>query len=451
LIYSLRFRLFLSFALVILIAIGLVSIFISRASDKIIADYQKQTDQIKMERAECLLGTYYASGGGWNGVQTPIQHMSGLYGQNLILTDTSDMVIAATDVSFIGQKYDPSWLGAEQQRQEIQDNGNILSILYIVPDTTSPMGVGSLQALSSSINQYLIWGAIIAIAAALIITYFLSRRISAPIHALTIATSNLGEGDLSQRVNYKGRDEIGKLSERFNVMAVDLQKDEERRRQLIADVAHELKTPVSDIRAYLEAIHDGLMEPTSSNLDSIYEDITLLSRLINDLQLLAVSDSGELDLVYQPDSITRVISNTAASMQPLIKAKGILLVLELPDELSSVKIDSQRVSQVLHNLIDNAIRHTPQDGQILISAHEDKGYIKISVSDTGEGIPPEDLPHIFERFYRVDKSRARATGGTGLGLTIAKRLVEAHGGTIEVHSEPGKGSHFAFTLPASIK
>ena len=344
-------------------------------------------------------------------------------------------------------KYDSGWLGKDQQVQYIQNNGDNLGILYVGPEMMSPMGIGSLQALSNSINQFLIWGAVMALAVALIITFFLSRRISAPVHAVTVATTHLGEGDFSQRVNFQGKDEVGKLAKTFNSMATELMQAEERRRNLIADVAHELRTPVSDIRSYLEAIHDGLMQPTQSNLDSIYEDIILLSRLINDLQLLALADAGELNLVYQPDNIARVITSAVASVQPRANNKGISLKLDLPDQLPLVEIDSQRISQVLYNLLDNAIRHTANGGEIIVAAQERNGYIEVSVSDNGEGIPPEDLPHIFERFYRVDKSRAKATGGNGLGLTIAKRLVEAHGGKITVQSEVGKGSRFTFTIP----
>lgn len=240
---------------------------------------------------------------------------------------------------------------------------------------------------------------------------------------------------------------VGELVTNFNSMATELSQAEERRRNLIADVAHELRTPVSDIRSYLEAIHDGLMQPSQPNLDSIYEDIVLLSRLINDLQLLALSDAGELNLVYQPDNIARVITSAVASVQPRVIDKGISLKLELPDQLPVLEIDSQRISQILYNLLDNAIRHTAHGGEIIVAAQEHNGHVEVSVSDNGEGIPAEDLPRLFERFYRVDKSRAKATGGNGLGLTIAKRLVEAHGGKITVQSELKKGSHFSFTIP----
>lgn len=446
-IYSLRFRLILAFTLVLLVAISTIAIFASRASANRIQEYQQQTDQIKMQRTQCLLTQYYMNGGGWSGVQTPVEHMGALFGQPVILTDTKGIVVADSENKYVGMKYNLASLGKDQQVDYIQNGNDNLGILYIGPEMLSQTGIGSIQALASSVNRSILWGGVLAMAAALIITFYLSRRISTPVHALTVAATHLGEGDFSQRVAFQGKDELGNLVKSFNSMATDLMQAEERRRNLVADVAHELRTPVSDIRSYLEAIHDGLMQPTETNLDSIYEDILLLSRLINDLQLLAQADAGQLDLVYQPENITRVITSVLASIQPQANSQGISLKLDLTPELPPVNIDSQRIGQILHNLLDNAIRHTPQDGKITLTAKPQNGQIEIAVTDTGEGISRSDLPHIFERFYRVDKSRAKATGGNGLGLTIARRLVEAHGGRIEVQSELGKGSRFAFTIP----
>lgn len=445
-IFSLRFRLILAFTLVILIAIGTVSLFTSQTSSVRIHEYQEHTDQIKMHRTQYLLSRYY-SGGSWAGVQTAVEHLSAILGQHIILADTSGTVVADSENQNVGKRYDPSWLGNDQQAQYIQDGNQTLGILYEGLEIRSPISTGSVHALSNSINQSLVWGGVIALAGALVITLFLSRKISAPIHALSVATTRLGEGDFAQRVNFEGRDEVGKLVKNFNSMANEIMQAEERRRNLVADVAHELGTPVSDIRSYLEAIHDGLMEPTQANLDSLYEDILLLSRLINDLQLLAQADAGELNLVPQPENIARIITSAVASAQPRVDGKGISLKLDVPDQLPSTEIDSQRISQILNNLLDNAIRHTSQEGVITVTVRERKSNIEIIVSDNGEGIPSEDLPRIFERFHRVDKSRAKATGGSGLGLTITKRLVEAHGGKIEVQSELGKGTRFTFTIP----
>jgi signal transduction histidine kinase len=454
LIHTLRFRLLLAFTLVICVAIGTVSLFASQTSGAKIQQYQQQTNQIKMDRAQCLLSQYYSHGSGWADIQPVVQHMGSIYGQRTILTDGNNSVVADSGLDYIGKQYNPAWLGNDQEVIEIRDGENKVGILYIGPELLPQGSYASIQSVSSSINWFLLWGGILAIIMALVITYFLSKRISAPIHAITVAASKLGKGDLSQRVNFKGKDEVGKLVQTFNSMAGELMSmtdslihAKQLQQNLIADVAHELRTPVASIQAYLEAIQDGLLEPTRENLNSIYEDIGLLSRLISDLQLLSQADSNELNLVRQPENIADIIGQVTESMQQQAKAKGISLSVDPPSMLPSVEIDALRISQVIRNLLDNAILHTPHGGEVKVTAKEYDGYIGVEVSDTGEGIPEEELPNIFERFYRVDKSRTRATGGRGLGLTIAKRLVEAHDGEIEVRSELGKGTRFSFTIP----
>jgi signal transduction histidine kinase len=270
---------------------------------------------------------------------------------------------------------------------------------------------------------------------------------TSPIGALAKAARRLGRGDLSQRVQLQGEGEVAALAQAFNTMATDLEHAEQLRRNMVADVAHELRTPLSNIQGYLEAIHDRVIKPDAATIRSLSEETALLSRLVNELQELSLAEAGELKLVYQAEDITNLIKQAVTPWQPKVTAKEISLSLDLPDNLPLVSIDWQRVNQVLHNLLENAVAHTHKGGTISVAAITQGDWVVVSVSDTGEGIPAEDLPHIFERFYRVDKSRARATGGSGLGLTIAKRLVEAHGGTITVQSELAKGSRFSFTLP----
>jgi signal transduction histidine kinase len=196
----------------------------------------------------------------------------------------------------------------------------------------------------------------------------------------------------------------------------------------------------------LEAIRDGVIKPEPNTVDILYEETMQLSNLIDDLQDLTLADAGELKLDRQPENIAELIKH-AVAMQAHVETKGLSIVTDIPDNLPLITIDPRRIGQVLRNLLDNAVKHTNSGGTIKVTAGLQHDSISISVSDTGEGIPEADLPNIFERFYRVDRSRNRATGGSGLGLTIAKRLVEAHGGTIEVQSEIGKGSRFTFTIP----
>jgi signal transduction histidine kinase len=268
-----------------------------------------------------------------------------------------------------------------------------------------------------------------------------------PIGALARAARRLGHGDLSQRVRLQGEGEVEGLAQAFNSMAAELEYAEQLRRNMVADVAHELRTPLSNIQGYLEAIRDGVIGPDAAAIRSLDEEARLLSRLVNELQELSLAEAGELKLVYQAEDIADLVRQAVSPWQPQLIAREISLSVNLPDNLPLVNIDWQRVNQVLHNILENAMAHTPKGGAIDVAASEKDKWVEVSVSDTGEGIPAEDLPHIFERFYRVDKSRARATGGSGLGLTIAKRLVEAHGGAITVQSRVGEGSRFSFTLP----
>jgi signal transduction histidine kinase len=305
------------------------------------------------------------------------------------------------------------------------------------------------RGLARSIDRFLIWGGLLALAIALVLTFVVSNRILAPVQALSTATRRLGQGDLSQRVSIKARGEMGELAQAFNSMAAELERAEKLRRNLVADTAHELRTPLSNLRGYLEAIRDGVVQPDPAAIDSLYEEVALLSRLVEDLQELALADAGELKLVRQPEDVAELVKKSVATVGSKASAKGLRVATDLPDNLPPVNIDFQRISQVLRNLLENAVTHTGKGGSISVAARPADGMLEITVADTGEGIPAEDLPNMFERFYRVDKSRARATGGTGLGLTIAKRLVEAHGGQIAVQSEVGKGSRFAFTIPVA--
>ncbi|MDP6103010.1 MAG: ATP-binding protein, partial [Dehalococcoidia bacterium] len=265
---------------------------------------------------------------------------------------------------------------------------------------------------------------------------------------LSLAARRLGQGDLSQRVSAEGRDEVAYLGSTFNSMAEDLEKAEQQRRSLMADVAHELRTPLSNIQGYLEAVRDGLLQPDADTIDTIYHQALHLAHLIEDLRLLAMAEAGALRLDIQLESLEELLSKSVEAVRPRAEARDVSLSLETPSDLSLVKMDRTRVAQVIGNLLENAIIHTPQGGRVTVLAEVmSDGMVRVVVADTGDGIPGEGLTQVFERFYRIDPSRNRSTGGAGLGLTIAKKLVEAHGGTIHAESEPGNGSLFIFELP----
>jgi len=440
--HSLRFRLMVAFTLVILVATGAVYFFANQTTGGEIRRYGEQMDQARLNRVGFELYRYYYTQGGWEGIQPYIVQWGSLYGRRIILTDSAGQVVADSSGELMGKLYRPDEPGMLFSPPW---QGSSLGTLYISPEQSA--GFPSPTGLSEAISRYLIWGALIAIGIALLATFFLSRRISSPVKALTLAARRLGQGDLSQRVNFKDKGEVGELAQAFNSMATELGRTEELRRNMVADAAHELRTPLSNIRGYLEAIRDGVKEPDAETICSLNEEAVMLSRLVGDLQELSLAEAGELKMECHAEEITALIKQAAALVQAQAAKKGVLVSLDLPDRISKANIDYNRISQVLRNLLENAIVHTNRDGTITVAARQQDGYVEVSVSDTGEGIPAQDIPYIFERFYRVDKSRTRATGGSGLGLTIAKRLVEAHGGEISVQSELGKGSRFSFTLP----
>ncbi|MBI4296444.1 MAG: HAMP domain-containing protein [Chloroflexi bacterium] len=442
-LHKLQFRLMAAFALVILVTIGAVFLFVMRGTGDEIQQYDQRREQFRITLVERVLGRYYFDRGGWAGVQPVVEQMGTLYERHILLTDSAGTVVADSHGELIGKTYRSRLPGRTIVLPRGQGN---LGTLYV----NRLPGSSSTQSLYEPIKRFLLWGGLFAIAIALVLTFFLSGRILAPIRALTVSAGRLGQGDFSQKVESRDKGEVGELARAFNSMADDLQRAERLRRNMIADAAHELRTPLSNIQGYLEAIRDGVVKPDAATLDSVYEEVTLVTRLVDDLQELAIADAGELRLVVQPEDITQVIIRTVAAAQPRATAKGVSIVTDLPGGLPFCHIDHHRISQVLNNLLENAVVHTSGGSSITVAARHIAPWVEVSVTDTGDGIPAEELANIFERFYRVDKSRARGTGGYGLGLTISKRLIEAHGGKIEAQSEMGKGSRFSFTVPVAV-
>jgi len=433
-----------AFTLAILVAVGITFFLVGLSTRGEIHRFQEHSYRINTARVEHALSRYYYQHGGWAGIQPFVEQMGTLRRQRIVLTDTSGVVVADSQGDLPGKVYNPDSPGETLSPPWTEET---LGTVYISP--SSPDALTSPQRLLRPISLFLLWGSLVAVAIALVITFFLSRRILAPVKALTLTARRLGQGDFSQRTQVQDKGELGELAQAFNSMASDLEQAERLKRNMVADVAHELRTPLSNIRGYLEAVRDGVIKSDADTIRSLDEEAILLSRLVDDLQELALAEAGELKLVIQAEDIAELINQAVAAVRVQAAAKGVSVSIDLPDKLPSVNIDCRRISQVLRNLLDNAVAHTAKGDTVMVTVWQQNNWVKISVTDTGEGISPEELPNIFERFYRVDKSRTRAIGGSGLGLTIAKRLVEAHGGTIEVRSELGKGSRFDFALPVS--
>ena len=292
---------------------------------------------------------------------------------------------------------------------------------------------------------------------AMALGYFLSSTITDRVHQLRGAAEQLAEGDLKTRVIVQGRDEVAALAQTFNKMAEQLEAADAKQRELekmradlIAWVGHDLQTPLASIRAILEALADGVVddpETVKRYLNTAQRDVRSLSALIDDLFQMAQLNAGGFKLDFENASLADLISDTIESFTELAARQNLTLSGSVDPSLDPVRMDTRRIGRVLNNLIGNAIRHTSAHGKVKVTAWRTNSGVEVSVEDTGEGIRAEDLPHIFDGFYRGEKSRSRATGGAGLGLAISRGIVQAHGGEIKVESEAGKGSRFTFHLP----
>ena len=335
----------------------------------------------------------------------------------------------------------------------IQVGGRTVGFLLAIPPSGMQLQPQE-QSFLDQVNRALLLAGALAGGLGILLGLGLSRGLTAPLARLTAAARRIAGGDLSQRVPQTDSAEMAALGQAFNQMAADLEKVEELRRNMVADVAHELRTPLSVLQGNLRAILDGVYPLEQTEIAALYDETRLLSRLVDDLHELAQAEAGQLHLDLRPTDLIEVVQTTVANFAVAAEAKGVKLTTDWADETANLPVlaDPDRLAQIMRNLLSNALRHTPEGGQITVSAtvwRTAPPAVRIVVADTGEGIPPDDLPHVFDRFWRADRSRARETAGSGLGLAIAKHLVQAHGGEMGVESEVGRGSRFWFTLPVA--
>lgn len=282
---------------------------------------------------------------------------------------------------------------------------------------------------------------------AFILSYYLSNRISRPLSELTVATQQIAEGAYGKRVEITGYQEVERLGAAFNTLSQNLSRNETLRKNMIADISHELRTPLAAQRGYLEALDDGVMGFDREALEVLARNNLLLSRLVEDLRQLALADAGQLELHLRPLDIGQTLREAAEDFAHASQEGGVGVALSISRGLPELKGDPERLSQVISNLLQNALAHSPRGGSITLEAKREGEEVVVSVSDQGPGIDREELPMIFERFYRTDRSRTRESGGSGLGLSIARSLVDAQGGRMWAESECGKGTTILFTLP----
>ncbi len=489
-------RLTLAFGLVIITAIIVVAV---------LGNYQIGTqfrrfmfhNQLVEPALGPALSEYYAQNQTWAGVETVFSNVRGPGGSGFgrgmrhgapkfILTDAGGRVVydgAGTDVS--------SQLNRQEIAEAIPIQWRNQTVGYLTVDMPpgQAMLTGPAQIFLNQTPRLLLQAGLIAGGLGVLLGVIIARGLSAPLGRLAAAARRISRGELNQRVPVKGTEEVADLARAFNEMAAHLQQAETLRRNMMADIAHELRTPLSVLQGNLQAILDDVYPLEKGEIAVIYDETLVLNRLINDLRELAQAEAGQLSLNIQPTALPPLVEGAVDLFAELAREKEINLKINLPHNLPPVLADSDRVRQVLHNLLANALRHTLAGETIGISvegqadprqangqpsaacpatvgsvewaggghtpqpvpAWVSATFVRISVTDTGPGIPAEDLPHVFDRFWRADKSRSREHGGSGLGLAIARQLVEAHGGQIGVESEgvPGRGSRFWFALPVA--
>jgi signal transduction histidine kinase len=479
--YSLHVRLLAAFAIVLGLTLSGVSLYSSYATRRELARFETELQAAREARLRELVTDTYRERADWNMVQPALENAGALLASRVVVFDESGRMVADSHREFTGPllltrrdvrrlpfmlrdgqvgvivieseqtfEAEPIRMPPPEQNPPFDPRQFREHAGRFQPDP-SPVPEPQFSRLAASFNRSLLWAGLAAGAGGLIAISLATRNALTPVRSLTRAARQLGSGDLSHRVAVDRGDEVGELAQTFNDMADGLEHAEQQRRTLTADVAHELRTPLSNLQGYLEAIKDGVLEADQATIENLYQQVMHLSRLVEDLRMLALAEAGYLSLYRAPEKVDEMVSATVAAFRPRASEKQIALSVDCAPGLPPVFADRTRIGQVLANLIENAITYTPEGGTVKVTALANgPGGVRVVVEDSGVGIPADKLPLVFERFYRVDPSRARSTGGAGLGLTIAKRFVEAHGGKIRAESEAGKGTRFTVELPAAV-
>lgn len=413
-----------------------------RALDRFVLDlYQSEsvTDLV----------AYYQAHGSWQGAQE-IAALERRPAQVRVFSPLAPVMIVDTEGNIVIGR--PEEVGQQivfntRQKLPLEVGGETVGWM-VLAGRGEPWAPGSPEGnFLDRINQNILVSAGIAVALALALGFLLARTISRPIQELTTATHRVAEGALGYQVPVRTKDEVGQLAMSFNQMSSDLARSNDLRRQMTADVAHELRNPLSVLLGYTEALSDGKLCGSTSTFQSMHVEALHLQRLIEDLRTLSLADAGELPLMRQPVSPRFLGERAVRAYTSQADLHHIDLRIDMPPDLPDVSVDPDRMAQVLSNLIQNALHHTPEGGEIVLSAVRRQNGIELHVHDTGGGIDAADLPHIFDRFYRGDRSRYSENGESGLGLAIVRSIIEAHGGSITVESAMGEGSVFTLVLP----
>ena len=462
---SLYWKIALAFVLVAFITAALVAVFIRATSparlSRLVIDQQRETllailtdyyqangswenlprDWQNLQRAQLSAGTGGMMNGGDMG-----EHMAGMESRSLYgLADAEGRVLVPVGAfNRVGQK-----LTARQLRQgtAIEVDGQNVGVLLTVDNL--PVYNAAERLFLTRTNQALLWGMVGAVIVALAIGLVLARNLTQPLRELTTAAQNIASGQLEQQVEVKTEDEIGQLGAAFNSMSREVARVNQQRRQMTADIAHDLRTPLTVIAGYIESMREGVLAPTEERLDLIYSEIVRLQKMVTDLRMLSQVDAGELTLDPQPMAPDALLRRTVERFRHQADQQEVSLEAQIGENLPMLRLDEARMQQVMDNLLSNALRYTPPGGIITLTANKRSNGVEICVSDTGSGIAADELPYVFDRFRRGDKSRHAEGDESGLGLAIVRALVEAHGGSASAASTPGQGTTIRMLFPAA--
>lgn len=454
---TLAFKLTLAFLFVGALGAVLVALFLARQTrsqfDQFLSDSYEESLVVR-------LADYYALNGSWEAASPRLLNLSrqgagGGQGQGhmgmmerplpWILADENGQVVLGASRYLIGQQLDRRLLA---QAAPVVVEGRTVGWLIQIPVAATAQTAQTPESdFLAGINRAILFSALVAIAIALGLGGLLAQTISRPVRQLTAATTAVAQGELGRQVDVRTNDEIGELAAAFNQMSRDLDQASRQRRQMTADIAHELRTPLSIILGYTESLRDGVLPPDGETFAILHDEAQYLSRLVQDLRTLSLADAGELTLLREPTPPGDLLQAVVAKFGHQAEQKNVNLRLEIQPGLPEVELDPRRMEQVLSNLLSNALRFTPVGGEIGVTAVLPTPHLlQIAVGDSGPGIPPEALGRVFDRFYKADPSRPADEGESGLGLAIARSLVLLHGGSIRAENAPGRGAVFVVEL-----
>ena len=445
-------RLTLAFVLVTAIGVGVFALVASWTAQTAFRNYVARQEAFVSSGEMDALAAYYVAHGSWEGVGAVVPQPggngrgAGRNRPNLLIADTAGLVVYDETTTRLGATLTDDEL---DRASAITSNDAVVGyVVFNAKGAGMPLTPAQ-QAFMTQLQLALALAGVVAALAGIALGLIISRSLAAPLARTAAAAQAFAARDWSRRAPVSGADEVAGVARAFNAMADDLQAAETTRRNLMADIAHELRTPLSVMQGNLRAILDGVYPLEAAEIAGLYDETRLLSRLVDDLRELALAEAGRPSLHVQALDLGVLVRQTAAQFAAAADAQRVVLQVEASDT-PHVAGDPDRVAQVLRNLVANALRHTPEGGALTLGCQAQGQTVRVTVADTGEGIPTEALGHVFDRFYRVDKSRARASGGSGLGLAIARAWVEAMGGRIGVDSAPGQGSRFWFDLPRAV-